>query len=113
MSWKTKTRQRKDAIAAFKRLGPSGLTEYLALLYTRSKWTKTRKDLAVNDVVILADESIPRHSWKLARVIHIHTNGLHVRKATVKRSDGKILIKDRTKTVKLELDNINKNDNNG
>ena len=88
-------------------------TEYLALLHTRSKWIKTRKDLAVNDVVILVDESIPRHSWKLARIIHVHTNGSHVRKATVKRSDGKILIKDRTKMVKLELDNINKKDDNG
>lgn len=88
-------------------------TEYLALLHTRSKWTKTQTDLAVDDLVILVDESIPRHAWKLARIVHVHTNGLHVRKATVKRSDGKVLIKDRTKLVKLELDSINENNQNG
>ena len=54
----------------------------------------TRKDLAINDLVILVDESIPCHASRLARIIHVHTNGLHVRKATVK-----VLIKDRTKLV--------------
>ena len=77
--------------------------------FAYSKWTKTRKYLAVDEIVILVDESIPRHSWRLARVITVETNGLHVRKATVKRSDGKILIKDRTKLVRLELENVDKN----
>ena len=62
----------------------------------------TRKDLAVDDLVILVDESIPRHASRLARIIHVHTNGLHVRKATVKRRSSD---KRSYKIVKLELDN--------
>ena len=79
-------------------------TEYLALLHSRSKWTKTKDDLAVGDLVIITDDTMQRHSWKLGRVISVEGSGPHVRRATVKRGDGKLLVKDRSKLVHLELD---------
>ena len=86
-------------------------TEYLALLHSRSKWTKTKDDLAVDDLVLIADETMQRHSWKLGRVISIEGTGTHVRRATVQRGDGKLLVKDRSKLVLLELDGEKKQKN--
>ena len=60
--------------------------------------------MAVGDLVIITDETLQRNSWKLGRVITIDKTGSHVRRATVKRGDGKILLKDRSKLVLLELD---------
>ena len=43
------------------------------------------KDLKVNDVVIIADETIPAACWPLAKVIHVETGKPElVRVATVK-----------------------------
>ena len=41
---------------------------YLQSLQTRQKWTTPQKNLEEGDIVILKDESVPRNSWKLARV---------------------------------------------
>ena len=86
-------------------------TEYLALLHSRCKWTKTKDDLAVDDLVIIVDDTVQRHSWKLGRVVSIERTGSHVRRATVKRGDGKLLNKDRSKLVLLELDGEKKQKN--
>ena len=86
-------------------------SEYLSLLHSRSKWAKTRDDLAVDDLVLITDETAQRHSWKLGRVISIERTGSHVRRATVKRGDGKLLVKDRSKLVLLELDEEKKQKN--
>lgn len=42
--------------------------EYLPLLRERSKWTGERRNVKVGDLVIVADPSMPRVSWPLARV---------------------------------------------
>ncbi|XP_067023705.1 uncharacterized protein [Acropora muricata] len=43
--------------------------EFLLLLQTRQKWTRPRKNLQVNDIVIVKDDDIPRNRWKMGRVI--------------------------------------------
>ena len=43
--------------------------EFLLSLQTRQKWTRPRKNLQVNDVVIVKDDDIPRNQWKMGRVI--------------------------------------------
>lgn len=43
--------------------------EFLLSLQTRQKWTRPRKNLQVNDVVIVKDNDTPRNQWKLCRVI--------------------------------------------
>ena len=70
----------------------------------RKKWEKTSKDLCVGDLVLIADNQLARHAWKLGRVVDIEGDATHIRKAMVKRADGKLLHRDRTKLVHLELD---------
>lgn len=43
--------------------------EYLQTLQVRNKWTRTRKNLKVNDDVIVKDHNLPRNSWILGSVI--------------------------------------------
>lgn len=43
--------------------------EFLLSLQTRQKWTRPRKNLQVNDIVIVKDDDIPRNQWKMGRVI--------------------------------------------
>ena len=48
---------------------------------------------------------VSRGHWKLARVIRVEYDGDHVRKAYLRTADRKIVLRDRTKLVHLELDN--------
>ena len=43
--------------------------EFLLYLQERQKWSHLRRNLKVNDVVIVKDESIPRNQWKVCRVV--------------------------------------------
>jgi hypothetical protein len=47
------------------------LTEYLPSLTVRHKWTKDRRNLAVDDLVIVIDEQRPRGQWLLGRVVEV------------------------------------------
>lgn len=48
------------------------MREYLPSLQERQKWNKARRNFAVNDVVLVLDESTPRGSWPLGRVLEVH-----------------------------------------
>ena len=78
--------------------------DYLSLLHSRSKWRKTKDNLAVGDLVILVDDCVERGQWKMARVVGTPSSDEHVRRVEVIRQDGKIIQRDRVKIVKLELD---------
>ncbi|KAK3746502.1 hypothetical protein QZH41_001765 [Actinostola sp. cb2023] len=43
--------------------------EYLHTLQERQKWTRPRRNLEVDDIVIIKDDNAQRNQWKLARVI--------------------------------------------
>ena len=43
--------------------------EYLANIATRQKWHTPRRNLKVNDVVIVKEEFLPRNQWHIGRVI--------------------------------------------
>lgn len=43
--------------------------EYLPQLQQRQKWNDTRRNFSVGDIVLVVDDSAPRNSWMLARVI--------------------------------------------
>nr|XP_022331189.1 uncharacterized protein LOC111129227 [Crassostrea virginica] len=43
-------------------------SEYLALIQSRQKWTRNQRNLSVNDVVLMKDNSANRCDWKLAIV---------------------------------------------
>lgn len=46
--------------------------EFLQSLQARQKWVKPTRNLKVDDVVILKDESLPRNNWQLARVVQVY-----------------------------------------
>nr|XP_054606831.1 uncharacterized protein LOC129166991 [Nothobranchius furzeri] len=46
--------------------------EYLLSLQQRQKWQKTRRNMKVNDIVLLQNEQAPRNEWKLARIAEVY-----------------------------------------
>ena len=63
--------------------------EYLPLLQSRQKWLRPRRNLAVEDVVLVAVENSHRNSWPLGKVVEVFpdSKGL-VRRAKVKVKSG-------------------------
>ncbi|XP_022777858.1 uncharacterized protein LOC111319323 [Stylophora pistillata] len=57
--------------------------EYLLGLQQRQKWTGPRRDMCVDDIVILKEDNVPRNRWQLARVAAVH-HGLDGRVRTVR-----------------------------
>ena len=45
--------------------------EYLQTLQVRQKWQDVRKNLTVDDMVLLYDEHLPRLKWQLGRVTQV------------------------------------------
>ena len=43
--------------------------EYLPTLSKRQKWTTPRRNLKVNDLVLVKNEDLPRSQWALARIV--------------------------------------------
>ena len=78
--------------------------DYFPLLHGRSKWRNSVDNLKKDDFVILVDETLDRNLWKFGRVTKTLGTSNHIRRVEVKRPDGKIVIRDRQKIVKLELD---------
>ena len=52
----------------------------------------------------MVDETVERHRWKMGRIEKTFKSGTHVRRVEVKKADGKVVLRDRTKIVKLELE---------
>lgn len=46
--------------------------EYLLNLQPRQKWQKNRRNLKVNDIVLLQDDHATRNEWKLARITEVY-----------------------------------------
>ena len=82
--------------------------DYVSLLHQRSKWRKNFENIKVNDLVVLIDETVCRSKWEMGIVQKIHQTGPHVRKAEIRRSNGKIELRDRRHVVKLEIEGIEK-----
>ena len=62
--------------------------DYLQSLQSRQKWIATRRNLQVDDIVIVKDDNSPRNCWKIARVEETYPDddGL-VRKVRLKIAD--------------------------
>lgn len=65
------------------------IKDYMAFLQVKQKWTKERRDIQVNDVVLVVEDKIARGKWPIGRITAIKqsTDG-HVRSAMVKTSNG-------------------------
>lgn len=72
--------------------------EYLPLLQERQKWTKVKQNLTPGDVVMIVDDSAPRNSWVLGRVIQTIPDA----KGLVRR----VLVKTRSSTLERPVDKL-------
>ena len=67
--------------------------EFLQIQQGRQKWTETKRNLAVGDVVLLKEEDVGRGQWPMARVVEVHAGkdelvrnvSLQVGKSVLKR----------------------------
>lgn len=85
------------------------IKEYLPTLSQRSKWHKKAEPLAIDDIVLLVDEALPRNTWLKGRILDVSTaKDGQVRSATVQTINGIY----RRPAVKLAKINLQINDNN-
>ena len=84
--------------------------DYLHLLHNRQKWKTTKDDLKVGELVLIVNEQLARGSWRLARVVQLVKSSPHVRQLKVRTADATVLLRDRTKLVRLELDEEERQD---
>ena len=74
---------------------------YLQELVTRRKWTKTRRNLLVGDVVLLREKNLPRCDWRVAVVNETYPGkDALVRRVKVRLLDrrGKVTLSERAVT---------------
>ena len=83
------------------------LKEYLPTLQSRTKWTKEERNLAVGDIVLIADSNVPRNTWNLGKIEKVHHSSDHkVRSAELRTKNG-ICTHPITKLYLLECQRIN------
>ena len=105
-SFRFRFEQARERVRAFWK---AWVTDYITLLTNRKKWSKTEKNLEVDDLVIIVDDSIQRSAWEMGRVVQVDDAVNHARKIFVRRPfpSSKVICRDRTKLVHLELDEPN------
>ena len=61
------------------------MREYVPCLQERQKWLNPQRNFKVNDIVLVADENLPRGQWPLGRVIESFPDDKgHVRSVKVR-----------------------------
>ena len=76
--------------------------EYVHMLQQRQKWTTTKQDLKINDLVLITDSTEPRCKWLLGRVTKVFPGkDNHVRSAELKTRNS-TLVRPITKLCLLE-----------
>ena len=69
------------------------IREYLPTLQQRNKWQTKRQDIKIDDIVIIADDNIPREQRPLGRVIDVvKSRDGHVRSCVVKTSQSQVVV---------------------
>ena len=80
--------------------------EYISSLKHRQKWNSDKKDLEMNQLVMIIDESKHRKEWRMGRVVEAEksTRDGRVRTVQVKMANGRTISRATGKVVALELD---------
>ena len=68
----------------------------------RSKWARTRENIQVNDVVLIADDDAPRGKWPLGLVVEVETSPDGLVRAAKVRTNDKVKRRPINKLVFLE-----------
>ena len=62
--------------------------EFLLSLQHRQKWARKRRNLQINDIVMIKDENLPRSAWQLARISAVYSSSDgQVRKVQIALAD--------------------------
>ena len=74
--------------------------EYVRVSQVRSKWNNPRRNITVNDIVLVLDKNLPRNRWSKGRVVEVFPSddGL-VRAVNVKTGPNTVLKRPVTKLV--------------
>ena len=75
--------------------------EYLQLLQPRQKWSGERRNLCVDDVVLLKEEGVLRGHWPMGRVTEVHPSKDGLVRSVSVQVGGKTAKRPITKTVLL------------
>ena len=75
--------------------------EYVSLLQQRQVRMRSSKNLKVGDVVLLADDSVPRSEWPLGRIVHVRTSDDGLVRSASLVSKGKTVTRPVSKLVLL------------
>ena len=77
--------------------------EYIQTLQPRQKWQSEERNLAVDDIVLLYEEQVPRSKWQVGRVVEVYpdTHG-RVRQVQVKTKNT-LLRRPVTKLCRVQL----------
>jgi len=72
-------------------IGRDGSRSYVPSLQERSKWTQPQRNIQVNDLVLVADDNVPRYKWPLGKVteVYVGPDGL-VRSVQVRCKDSSL-----------------------
>ncbi|XP_059804621.1 uncharacterized protein LOC132380088 [Hypanus sabinus] len=82
------TKQWRQVQALANQFWPRWRQKYLPLLQQRQKWTEPRRNLQVEDLVLLRDKQVARNSWPTARITATFpSEDGHVRKIELKTTD--------------------------
>ena len=77
--------------------------DYLSTLTSRQKWLSAKRNLKVNDIVLVVDDTVKRNLWPLGVVTEIFTDQFgHVRRVNLRKSNGNVLQRDVRKLCLLE-----------
>ncbi|KAK3748896.1 hypothetical protein QZH41_002885 [Actinostola sp. cb2023] len=82
------------------------IKEYLPKLQERQKWTRPSRNFAIDDVVLIVDDRLPRCSWPLGRVTDVHRNSQdgYVRSVTVQTKNSVFNRPIKTSVVNCSMD---------
>ena len=76
--------------------------EYLQSLKKRHKWRKVQRNLLVDDIVLLSNETLPPSKWPLGRVVKIYDSPDELTRTVEIRTANSILNRTIHKLVLVE-----------
>ena len=80
--------------------------DYLQSLQARQKWKLTKRDIIVNDIVLITDETMPPAKWPLARVVKVYKGSDNLTRVVDLKTGATMLTRPIHKLILLEsLDN--------
>ena len=68
--------------------------EYIPILQKRQKWTKLNPNFTVGDVVIIADDNLPRNAWHMGVILETRNDKRGVvRSANIKTATSCLIVR--------------------